>query len=69
MASRVTYKNISPEVTRNPWRVMSPDVGRLLCHQGADILVDSPEKACDLIYVTFLNKTKSIKWNTLRIHS
>ena len=25
MASRVTYQNISPEVARNPWRVMSPD--------------------------------------------
>ena len=25
MASRVTYQNISPEVTRKPWRVMSPN--------------------------------------------
>ena len=25
MASRVTYQNISPEVTRKPWRVISPD--------------------------------------------
>ena len=25
MASRVTYQNVSPEVTRKPWRVMSPD--------------------------------------------
>ena len=25
LASRVTYQNISPEVTRKPWRVMSPD--------------------------------------------
>ena len=25
MASRVTYRNVSPEVTRKPWRVMSPD--------------------------------------------
>ena len=49
MASRVTYQNISPEVTRKPWRVMSPDAdaeGRgwhnapgLSCHRGADILV------------------------------
>ena len=28
MASRVTYQNISPEVTRKPWRVMSPDADR-----------------------------------------
>ena len=27
MASRVTYQNISPEVTRKPWRLMSPDAG------------------------------------------
>ena len=25
MASRVTYQNISPEATRKPWRVVSPD--------------------------------------------
>ena len=25
MASRLTYQNISPEVTRKPWRVMPPD--------------------------------------------
>ena len=25
MASRVTNQNISPEVIRKPWRVMSPD--------------------------------------------
>ena len=25
MASRVTYQNINPEVTRKPLRVMSPD--------------------------------------------
>ena len=47
MASRMTYRNISPEVTRKLWRVMSPDAeGRgwhnapgLSCHWGADILV------------------------------
>ena len=25
MASRETYQNISPEMTRKPWLVMSPD--------------------------------------------
>ena len=27
MTSRVIYENISPEVTRKPWRVMLPDAG------------------------------------------
>ena len=47
MASRVTYQNMSPGVTRKLWCVMSPDAaGRwwhnapgLSCHLGADILV------------------------------
>ena len=35
MASRVTYQNISPEVTRKSWRVMSTDAGGLkLCCVG-----------------------------------
>ena len=34
MASRVTYQNISPEVTRKPWRVMSPDAEGRGCHQA-----------------------------------
>ena len=46
MASRETYQNISPEVTRKPCRVMSPDAeGRgwhnapgLSCHWGADFI-------------------------------
>ena len=66
MASRVAYQNISPSVTQKPWRVMSPlasvditfGIGRhnapgLSCHRGVDILVKSPEKACDICYVTF----------------
>ena len=52
MASRVTYHNISPSVTRKHWRVMSPDA------EGADILVKSPEKICDIRSVTFLNKNE-----------
>ena len=47
MASRVTYQNISPEVTRKPWHVMSPNTkGKgwhyapgLLCHHEANILI------------------------------
>ena len=47
MALRVTYQNISPEVTRKLWRVMLPDAeGRgqhfalgLSCHRGAAFLV------------------------------
>ena len=61
MGSRVTstYQNISPEVTRKPWRGISPDpdiAPGLSCHRMADILVLSPEKTCDNCYVTFLNK-------------
>ena len=66
MASRVTYQNISPEVTRKPWRVMSPsafgigwhNAPGLSCPRGANILVKSPEKTCDICYVTFLNKNE-----------
>ena len=32
MASRVTYQNISPEVTRKPWSVMSPDAEYDICY-------------------------------------
>ena len=34
MASRVTYQNISPEVRRKPWHILSPDAESpgTLCH-------------------------------------
>ena len=37
MASRVTYQNISPEVTRKPWRVMSPDAPSY-DHEGRQLI-------------------------------
>lgn len=67
MASRATYQNTCPEVTEKPWSAMSPDAegrGRHntpgpSCHRGTNTLALSPEKTCNICYITFLNKSNS----------
>ena len=62
MASKVTYQSVSPKVTRKPWCLAegrgSHNVPGLSCHPGADILVKSHKKTCNICYVTFLNKNE-----------
>ena len=49
MDSRVTYQNISPEVTRKPWRVKSPDAEGIMIRMGGGMAkMTSLHNQCNL---------------------
>ena len=66
MVSRVTYQNISPEVTRKPWRVLSPDA------EGINMYSDLNTKyihkflssVCSKSFQIFLKKSQSHAYST-----
>ena len=54
MSSRVTYQNISPEVTRKPWRFMSPfGIASAFVSPRGWYSGTSPSKPCDICIMLY----------------